>query len=66
MEVDALSKVAITGDLTGRQAVYIETVSTRNIERKDTLLFEEEPSWMDDIVQYLQGAFTPSNTRHAR
>ena len=64
-EDDALTKVTTTGDLAGRQAVYIKTLHIPSIEKREAFLLEPEPSWMDDIIQYLQGTFMPPNTCQA-
>ena len=44
LEASALSKVTTTRDLTGWQAIYIETLNSPSTDSKEALLLDKEPS----------------------
>ncbi|XP_077215946.1 uncharacterized protein LOC143850600 [Tasmannia lanceolata] len=62
---DALSKMASSGMFEPRN-IYTEILPQPSVEREEILQLNEEPSWMDPIVQYLKDGVVPSDRKKAR
>ncbi|XP_077215595.1 uncharacterized protein LOC143850216 [Tasmannia lanceolata] len=62
---NALSKMASSGKFEPGN-IYTEILPQPSIEKEEILPINEEPSWMDPIVQYLKDGVTPSDRKEAR
>ncbi|XP_077239804.1 uncharacterized protein LOC143880713 [Tasmannia lanceolata] len=64
-KANALSKTASSG-IVEPGNVYTEILSRPSIEREEIPQIEEEPSWMDPIIQYLKYDALPPDRKEAR
>ncbi|XP_077225223.1 uncharacterized protein LOC143858455 [Tasmannia lanceolata] len=62
---DALSKMASSG-IVERGNIFTEILSGPSIKREEMVQIEEEPNWMDPIMQYLRDGTLPSDRKEAR
>ncbi|XP_077223407.1 uncharacterized protein LOC143857019 [Tasmannia lanceolata] len=62
---DALSKITSSG-MFEQGNVYTDILPQPSVEREEVLQPNEEPSWMDPIIQYLKDGIMPPDRKEAR